>query len=79
VGFAAGALMWLTFAALLPFLLDQGISGLMWAFADKKVLMGALWPGGVLGAVVGTIFWVIARPDRLGSSGDRKNRETTPN
>ena len=78
VGFAVGALMWLVFGAVFALLLDRGLSGVQFVFTDRQMLSGTIWPGGVLGAVVGTIFWLIARPDcedggvRSSSNGVRK-------
>ena len=68
VGFAAGVLMWLVFAALFPLLLDRGLAGVQFAFTDRKMLTGAIWPAGILGAAVGVILWLIARPDLNGGS-----------
>ena len=63
-GFAIGSLMWLTFSGLLPLLLDQGVEGVWFALTNMRSLKGILWPGGVLGAIAGLLFWLIARPDR---------------
>lgn len=63
-GFAIGSLMWLTFSGLLPLLLDQGVEGVWFALTNMRSLKGVLWPGGVLGAIAGLLFWLIARPDR---------------
>ena len=35
-----------------------------YVLSDMHTLMGFLFPGGGLGAVVGMVFWMIARPDR---------------
>jgi hypothetical protein len=55
VGFAAGVLMWLVFAALFSLLLGKGLPGVQFALTDRRMLTGAIWPGGVLGAAVGVI------------------------
>lgn len=59
-GFVSGALMWLVFLALFVFSLGQGLAGVQSAFTDASSLRGALWPGGISGAAVGLIFWMIA-------------------
>jgi hypothetical protein len=64
VGFAIGALMWLIFSVLFALSLDQGLSGVRFALTDPHTLRGVLWPGGILGSIVGAVFWLIARPDR---------------
>ena len=56
--------MWLVFSVLFPLSLDQGLSGVQFALTNLHTLKGVIWPGGVLGAIVGALFWVIARPDR---------------
>ncbi|RUW45528.1 hypothetical protein EOA32_33895 [Mesorhizobium sp. M1A.F.Ca.ET.072.01.1.1] len=63
-GYVIGAIMWLVFSVLFPLSLDQGFAGVQFAVTDLRSLKGVLWPGGVLGAIVGMLFWVIARPDR---------------
>ena len=64
VGFFAGALMWLVFIAVFALLLEQGGAGILSSLTDMRTLKGVLWPGGVAGAAVGAVFWLIARPDR---------------
>ena len=64
VGFATVALMWLVFLVLFPLSLGQGFSGVRLGFADFHIVTDVVWPGGVLGTIVGVLFWVIARPDR---------------
>jgi hypothetical protein len=58
--------MWLVFGILFTLSLDQGIAGLQYAFSDVNTQTGFIWGGG-LGAVVGAVLWMIARPDRQGS------------
>jgi hypothetical protein len=60
-GFVIGALMWLVFSILFVLSLDQGFSGVRRSLADVR---SVLFPGGVLGAIVGGLFWSVARPDR---------------
>ena len=64
IGFAIGVLMWLIFMVLFPLSLDQGFSGVHFAFANFHIVTDIAWPGGALGATVGVLFWLIARPDR---------------
>lgn len=64
VGFAIGSLMWLVFSILFPLSLGQGLTGVRLGLTDLHSLRGVLWPGGMLGTIVGALFWVIARPDR---------------
>jgi hypothetical protein len=64
LGFAIGAFMWLVFHTAFVLLLDQGMSGVRSALANPSTWEGALWPGGIAGAVVGATLWLIARPDR---------------
>jgi hypothetical protein len=64
VGFVIGGLMWLVFSVLLVLSLGQGLAGVRFALTDLHSLRGILWPGGSLGAIVGALFWLIARPDK---------------
>ena len=59
-GFIAGTMMLFVFFALLGLSLGNRGSGL----ADPNLLSIALKATGPLGALVGTIIWLIARPDR---------------
>jgi hypothetical protein len=63
-GFAIGAVMWVVFSAIFALVLDEGISGVRLALTDPATLRGVMWPGGVIGAVIGIILWLIARPDQ---------------
>ena len=63
VGFAIGAAMWLVFSVLFVLSLGQGMAGVQLALTDMQSLTGILW-GGVLGMIVGVLFWLIARPDK---------------
>lgn len=63
-GFGIGALTWLVFMVLFPLSLDEGWSGVALGFSSLHTAKDIAWPGGVLGMVVGILFWVIARPDR---------------
>jgi hypothetical protein len=62
-GFAIGDLMWLFFSVIFALSLDEGAAGVRFALSDPPTLGGVFWPGGVLGAAVGLVFWLIARPN----------------
>lgn len=64
LGFVAGAVAWIGFAVLFPLLLETGIAGMWRSLRDPATLKGMVWPGGVLGAAVGVLLWLIARPDQ---------------
>lgn len=64
VGFLAGATTWLIFSIVFALLLGNGMRGVELALTDLSTLRGAIWPGGLAGACVGLVFWLIARPDR---------------
>jgi hypothetical protein len=64
LGFAIGGVMLFISNAILALLLDQGISGIREALANTGTLSYVLWPFGPLGALVGIVLWLIARPDR---------------
>jgi hypothetical protein len=61
-GFIAGTTMWYLFFVL--FGLSLGSSSIGSAILDPSLLSSALGRIGPLGALVGTILWLIARPDR---------------
>jgi len=63
-GFAIGAAMWVVFMVIFALSLGEGASGVLLALTNLGTLKGAVWPGGITGAVTGIIFWMIARPDR---------------
>ena len=67
-GFVIGATMWLVFSILFPLSLGQGVDGVLFALTDPHSLRGVIYPGGLLGMIVGGLFWVIARPDRPSGS-----------
>jgi hypothetical protein len=64
VGFLIGALMWLVFGAIFALVLDEGISGVRLVLTDPATLRGVIWPGGIIGAAIGIILRLIARPDQ---------------
>lgn len=63
VGFVAAALAYCAFIAL--FMLRTSLSDLPSRLSS--VLHEVLWPYGPMGAAVGALLWLIARPDRAGS------------
>jgi hypothetical protein len=62
-GFLVGAVMWLGFSMVFGLALGEGTFGIRLALTDPSALKGMIWPGGVLGAGVAIVFWLIARPD----------------
>ncbi len=62
-GFIAGAMMWYVFLALFGLLFGYSISYVLSGLGSRE-LPDALRLGGISGASVGTIFWLLARPDR---------------
>jgi hypothetical protein len=64
LGFVVGGLMWFTSGAVLALLLDQGWAGVGRTFANFGGPKDVLWPFGPIGALVGSLLWIIARPDR---------------
>jgi hypothetical protein len=64
LGLLIGGIMWLAFSAMFALSLDEGIWGVRLALTDFGTLRGVIWPGGVIGAAVGTTLWFIARPDQ---------------
>jgi hypothetical protein len=65
MGLLIGVLAWFSGGMLIALLFDQGISGARAVLADANWRNGIFWPGGAVGALVGILFWIIARPDRL--------------
>ena len=63
-GFIAGAMMLYVFLALFGLSLGNRSSAVGSALADPNLSSNALKVTGPLGALVGTILWLIARPDR---------------
>jgi hypothetical protein len=62
VGFAIGAIVWVLFLVSFVLSLEEGISGVRSVLKDPGALSGVVWPGGLSGATVGIIFWMIAHP-----------------
>jgi hypothetical protein len=64
-GFIVGVMMWYVFFALLGLSLGNGLSDVAAALSTPRYMLpNALKASGPLGALVGTILWLIARPDR---------------
>ena len=55
--------MWVAFGVMFVLSLGEGIFGIQLVLTDKNTLKGCVF-GGVAGACVGILFWLIARPDR---------------
>lgn len=64
LGFIAAGLAWTAFAALFGLSLGSDLSGVKRVLSNVSGLRDVLWPFGPLGAVVGSLLWLIARPDR---------------
>jgi hypothetical protein len=63
-GLLIGVVTWFLLAIAFPLSLGQGVPGVKAGFMLPSVYWGALVPAGVLGMIVGALFWFIARPDR---------------
>jgi hypothetical protein len=65
LGFSMGAKRWAVFLCLFALSLNERISDAVNVFRQNPVpnLMFFVWPA-CSGALVGTTFWLIARPDR---------------
>ncbi len=64
LGFIAGSLAYWVFVVLLGLSLGNSLSSVMADFSNASGLRDLLWPIGPEGAVVGSLLWLIARPDR---------------
>ena len=64
VGFMVAAIAWFVFALWLGLILGRGLSGAFSDLMTAQSLGHLLWPIGAMGAVVGALLWLIARPDR---------------
>jgi hypothetical protein len=65
LGFVVGALIMLVFQACLALALGEGSQGFGLMFQEPpSLLIVGIIPPGLLGALVGTTLWLIARPDR---------------
>ena len=72
-GFIVAAAAWYVFLFLLGLVL---VSDKSYAFSHLTAvgpLRGALWLAGPIGAFVGALVWLIARPDRVRSGGNTAN------
>jgi hypothetical protein len=54
--------MWVAFSVMFVLSFGEGMFGIQLVFTDKNTLKGCVF-GGVAGACVGILFWLIARPD----------------
>jgi hypothetical protein len=64
VGFIGGSLAYCLFIVLFGLSLGHSPSSVMATFSNASGLRDLLWPIGPEGAVVGSLLWLIARPDR---------------
>ena len=64
LGFIAGSLAYCVFVVLFGLSLGSSLSSVMAGFSNVSGLRDLLWPIGPEGAVVGSLLWLIARPDR---------------
>lgn len=64
-GFVIGDIVWLVFAVLFPLSLGQGFEGVKVGFENPTLLASLVWPAGVLGAVSGVAYWMIAGRNKL--------------
>ena len=64
LGLCSGALTWILFVVVFALMLGQGLNGISFGLTNAGTLKGILSPGGVMGSIGGTVFWLIARPDR---------------
>lgn len=64
LGFIAGLLAYCVFIVLFGLSLGNSLSSVMAGFSNVSGLRDLLWPIGPEGVVVGSLLWLIARPDR---------------
>jgi hypothetical protein len=64
LGFIAGSLAYCVFVVLFGLSLGSSLSSVMSDFSNVSGLRDLLWPIGPEGAAVGSLLWLIARPDR---------------
>ena len=71
VGFIVATVAWYVFNFLLGLTLTSGkLSIVLPRLFDRFPLDGVLWPAGPIGAFVGILVWLIARPDRPTTGAD---------
>jgi len=76
VGFIVATVAWYIFNLLLGLLLTSGgLSIVLSRLFDRFPLDGVLWPAGPIGAFVGILVWLIARPDRSTAGGNTANAD----
>ena len=76
VGFIVSTVAWYIFNLLLGLLLTSGgLSIVLSRLFDRFPLDGVLWPAGPIGAFVGILVWLIARPDRSTAGGNTANAD----
>jgi hypothetical protein len=71
VGFIVATVAWYVFNLLFGLTLTSGnLSIVLPRLFDRFPLDGVLWPAGPIGAFVGILVWLIARPDRPTTGAD---------
>jgi hypothetical protein len=79
VGFIVATVAWYVFNLLLGLTLTSGnLSIVLSRLFDRFPLDGVLWPAGPIGAFVGILVWLIARPDRSAAGGSAGNTDKYP-
>jgi len=79
VGFIVATVAWYVFNLLFGLAFSRG----QWSYVlsrliDPFPLDGVLWPVGPIGAFVGILVWLIARPDRSTTGGNTGNTDKYP-
>jgi hypothetical protein len=64
VGFVVATVVWYVVQFLFGLLMVPDKAYVLSSMTRINLLQGVLWPIGPIGAVVGSILWLIARPDR---------------
>jgi hypothetical protein len=64
VGFIVAAIAWSVFALWVGLALGLGLSRTFSQLMTSQTFRDLLWPIGPIGAAVGALLWLIARPDR---------------
>jgi hypothetical protein len=72
LGFVAGGLAWWLFTSM------PRTAGIFHFDPDLRFLREVLWPYGPVGAVVGSLLWLIARPDRAVSPDAARREQYEP-
>jgi|SRR5882757_2816605 uncharacterized membrane protein len=71
VGFIVATVAWYVFNLLFGLAFSRSWSYVLSRLVDPFPIGGVLWPVGPIGAFVGILVWLIARPDRSTTGGCR--------